>query len=127
MKILILEDDDFMARMYEKAFVMKKHKVVVAPNGQAAIDIGKKDDKFDLLIVDLMMPIMNGFDFMAEIKKIKMFDGVPIMILSNLTSKRDAEEAERLGAAQFIIKSDHGPYYVIEQAEALLKNKDKKK
>ncbi|USN92204.1 MAG: response regulator [Candidatus Nomurabacteria bacterium] len=105
--ILICEDEEFVARSYIRKLELEGFSVKHARNGQGALDMMKGGD-VDLVLLDLMMPLKSGFDVLAEIQNSndESFKKVPIIVASNLGQKSDIEEAKRLGAVDFIVKSN---------------------
>ena len=74
----------------------------------------------DIILLDLMLPKMNGFDFLSETKTRKLI--VPVVILSNLGSKEDIDMALSLGAVDFIVKASVTPKQIVEKVQDILKN-----
>lgn len=102
-KILIAEDEKSIARALQIKLSLSGFEVDLAANGEEALSLMKKK-KFDLLLLDIMMPKMDGFSVMEEMKKNK--NKTPIIILSNLSQEDDSLRAKKLGAADFFIKSN---------------------
>jgi len=102
-KILIAEDERPMARALELKLSHEGYDVTYAANGQEALDFLKKD-KFDIILLDLMMPKVDGFGVLEEMKAKKM--KIPVIILSNLSQVEDEERAKKMGAKDFFIKSN---------------------
>lgn len=105
--ILLCEDEEFVARSYIRKLELEGFTVHHAHNGQQGLDI-LKDKSVDLILLDLMMQIKSGFDVLAEIKSGDNEDlkKIPIVVASNLGQATDIEEAKRLGAVDFIVKSN---------------------
>ena len=114
-KILLAEDDKFIARAYQDGLSRAGFEVVLAVNGQEAID-KVKSEKTDLVLLDLIMPKKNGFEVLEEIKADKTLK-MPVIILSNLSQDSDIEKAKELGAAGYIVKSNFSMKEVIEKIE----------
>lgn len=102
-KILIAEDERSIAKALQIKLSLSGFEVEIAVNGEEALKL-LKETKFDLLLLDIMMPKMDGFSVMEEMKKNKI--KTPIIILSNLSQEEDAERAKKLGAVDFFIKSN---------------------
>ena len=92
--------------------------VELAGNGEDALTL-MKEKKFDLLLLDIMMPKMDGFTVMEEMKKKK--NKTPIIVLSNLSQEDDAKRAKDLGAADFFIKSNTPLNEIVSKIEKFLK------
>jgi CheY-like chemotaxis protein len=112
----IAEDDPLMSRMYERAFRLGGHAITMAADGEAALaELAKISPKPDVIILDVMMPKMSGFDVLAKVKKDKALKDIPTVMLTNLAGKEDAEKAIALGAASYLIKSDYNPKQVVDK------------
>jgi len=119
-KILIVEDDLFISKMYKKKFEIKGHQVDTAADGKDGLD---KMTTFapDLVLMDIMMPKMNGLEALDAAKKDEKLKNIPVMILTNLSTTDDAEASMKKGAIKFIIKSEVTPAQVVAEAEKFLK------
>jgi DNA-binding response OmpR family regulator len=106
-RILLCEDEIYVARSYIRKLELEGFEVHHAHNGQEAIDM-LKTVKVDLVLLDLMMPLKSGFDVLSEIQNSedKELRSVPIVVASNLGQSSDIEEAKRLGASDYVIKSN---------------------
>lgn len=102
-KILIAEDEKSIAKALQIKLSLAGFEVEIAVNGEEALTL-MKGKKFDLLLLDIMMPKKDGFSVMEEMKKNK--NKTPIIILSNLSQEEDAVRARNLGAIDFFIKSN---------------------
>ncbi|MGH9857800.1 MAG: response regulator [Acidobacteriota bacterium] len=113
-RVLIIEDDQFIREMY--ALIIRKEglEVTEAPDGAAGL-VEARAGGYSIILLDLMMPQMDGLAFLKELKKEppKTPNG-PIYVLSNLAYKDAQEEATRLGAKGFLVKADLEPKEVIE-------------
>ncbi|MAF81102.1 response regulator [bacterium] len=107
-KLVLIEDDPIMIRMYEKAFSFEGHKVETANNGADGIK-KIKQMKPDLVLLDIMMPKMNGLEVLDKLKGTDDTKDVPVVVLTNLASEKDAEAALSKGAVRYIIKSEQDP------------------
>ena len=101
-RILIAEDDGFMSKMLKGKLTEKGYEVDLVSNGQDAFDKASKD-AYDLVITDLIMPQIDGFQLLKMLKEAS-YKG-PIFVFSNLTQPEDEEEVMRLGAAAYLSKS----------------------
>lgn len=104
--ILLCEDEEFVARSYIRKLEIEGYTVVHARNGQEVIDY-LKTLRPNLILLDLMMPLKTGFEVLKDIQEgddeVKK---IPIIVASNLGQKSDIDEALRLGAKDFLIKSN---------------------
>lgn len=117
-KILIAEDEKPMAKAL--TYKLNKSGFDATPvfNGQEALDELKKE-KYDLLILDLMMPVMDGFTLLGELNNKNIM--LPVIVASNLGQENDIKEARKLGVVDYIIKSDTPLLEIIEKVNKILK------
>ena len=104
-KILLVEDDNFLTKLLVKKLIENQADVIRAVDGEDAIKILKSSPKFDLILLDLLMPNMGGFEVMEKINADEKIKGTPIIILSNLGEKNDIERGVSLGAKKFLVKA----------------------
>ncbi len=104
-KILIGEDDKFLASAYRLKLTKAGFEIQIAHDGE---EIVKALATFlpDLILLDLVMPIKDGFTALEEIRSQEKFKLIPILVASNLGQKEDIDRAKSLGANDFVIKSD---------------------
>ncbi|MCK5085477.1 response regulator [Candidatus Parcubacteria bacterium] len=116
-KILILEDDKFLLKAYEIKFEQSDLDVILATDGISGFELAEKE-KPSLIILDLMLPRMNGFEFLKKIKSDEKLKNIPVIVISVLGQKVDQERAIKLGAEKYFIKTD----YTLEEIIKNLKN-----
>jgi two-component system phosphate regulon response regulator PhoB/two-component system alkaline phosphatase synthesis response regulator PhoP len=104
-KILIAEDDNFLVNAYRLKFEKSGFEVQIAFDGNQALEILNKFVP-SVILLDLIMPNMDGFSVLAELKKVEKYKKIPVIITSNLGQKEDIEKAMNLGARDFFVKSD---------------------
>ncbi|MFA6548010.1 MAG: response regulator [Candidatus Magasanikbacteria bacterium] len=102
-KILIVEDEKPMAHALELKLSHSGFETVIASDGEAALENLKKQ-KFDLVLLDLMIPKLDGFGVMKAMKENK--DKTPVIVSSNLGQEDDAQKAKSMGAKWYFVKSD---------------------
>ncbi len=123
-KILIAEDDTFLANAYRVKLTKAGYEVKLVNDGQEAINALEKFIP-DLIILDVIMPIKDGFMTLEEIKANPKLKHIPVIVASNLGQKEDSEKALSLGAVDFIIKSDFHLEDLITKIEMILKSSNK--
>ena len=121
-KILIVEDDTFISRMYEAKLVNLGYEAKIAENGQDGLRV-MQEWLPDLVLLDLILPILDGFEFLKQIKADNNLKNIPIIVLSNLDQKENIEKGISLGASDYIIKAQFTPSEVVEKIEKCLKSK----
>ncbi|HSX31458.1 MAG TPA: response regulator [Candidatus Saccharimonadales bacterium] len=107
-KVLIVEDDQLMFRMYVRVFTFEGFEVQLAENGQAGLD-KLKEFTPDIILADVMMPVMNGEEMLVKLKADPATKDIPVIMLTNLADPKAAEESVAKGAEQYIVKSKYSP------------------
>lgn len=104
--VLLVDDDPLIIRMYQNKLSNDGYKVNIATNGEEAL-IEIRKEKPDVILLDVMMPKMNGVETLKELKKDPGTQTIPVIILTNLGDKQeDVEGAKKLGALDYLVKSD---------------------
>ena len=120
--IYFVEDDLLMLRVYERLFKFSGFDLEMASNGEEAIENLKTiARKPDLFILDIMMPKVSGFDVLAFIKQNNDLKNIPVVMFTNLSSKDEAAQALKMGAALYIVKSENNPKEVVEKIKEFIK------
>lgn len=101
-KVLIAEDDKYLADAYQRKLTHEGFEVKIASDGQEALDI-LKGYKPDIILLDMIMPVKDGFSTLEDIKANDKLKDIPVIVASNLGQK---EEIMPLGAADHLIKSN---------------------
>ena len=115
-KIVIIEDEKPIARALELKLKKEGYEVAVAHDGKAGLDIITKGT-YDVALLDLMMPVMDGFEVLAAARKLP---AAPVFIvMSNFTQPEDAERCLSLGARKFLVKSETPLASILQEIEAL--------
>lgn len=118
--ILIVEDDLFLAEIYQKKFEMEGFKVSMANDGEKAVtDIKKKMP--DLVLLDILLPKLDGFSVLEAIKSDNASKDIPIILLTNLGQQDDVQRGLEKGAADYLIKTHFKPSEVVDKVRKLLK------
>jgi len=124
-KILIVEDDKFLRELIKRKLQEVGFEAVSAVNGQEGLAIAQKE-KFSLILLDLIMPGLDGFSFLLEAQKLPSLSAIPIIILSNLGQQEDIDKARRLGAVDFLIKAHFTPNEIVDKINNILGGKVQK-
>jgi len=103
--VLLVEDDEILLRALFLLFHKGEYTIASASDGEIALKMTERL-KPDLVLLDLLMPKMNGFDYLKSIKANTILKDIPVIVLSNLGDKDDIEKAKALGAEDYFIKSD---------------------
>ncbi|MEA3499745.1 MAG: response regulator [Candidatus Marinimicrobia bacterium] len=103
MKILVIDDSSVICDLVKFTLTMKNHEVITAKDGENGIKIAKKDQP-DLILLDILMPKMNGYEACGILKKDKLTKNIPIFILSSKGQMDDIDQAFQYGADNYITK-----------------------
>lgn len=114
-KILIVEDERPLAHALELKFSHEGYEVTIATDGAEGLKIANATT-FSMILLDLIMPQIDGFTFMEQLKKKS-----PIIILSNLGQEEDKERAKKLGAIEYFVKSNTPITEIIKKVKAVIK------
>ncbi len=124
-KILFLDDDQFILQMYGVKFAQTEHELKFASSADEAMKILKDGFKPDALVFDVIMPEVQGFDFVSEAKKEGLLKDVVTIALTNQGELEDYNRAEQLHVDEYIIKANHIPSEVVAMIEySINKNKE---
>lgn len=122
--ILIVDDDEFLLEMYALKFKEVGFKVEIAKTGREAIDKAGELAP-DIILLDIVLPEMDGFEVLQEIRRNKKVPSSLIIMLTNLGQRDDTERSIRLGADDYIIKAHFTPSEVVEKVIILLAKRKK--
>ncbi len=117
--VLLVEDDTFLANIYKTKFEMEGFKVTVAENGEIGLDEVKKK-KPDIVLLDVLLPKMDGFTVLKHIKEDASLASTPVILLTNLGQKDDVEKGLELGAVDYLIKAHFKPSETVSKVKKAL-------
>jgi len=113
-KILIIEDEEILLDLLQKKLTQVGYKVSIAKDGVEGMEeVGKEIP--DLILLDIVMPRMGGFEVMKELQKREEFSKIPIVIISNSGQPVELDLAQKLGAKDWLIKTDFDPQEVLDK------------
>jgi DNA-binding response OmpR family regulator len=121
--VFIVDDDDFLLDMYSLKFRESGFNVEVAHKGNLALEKLREGFNPEVMLLDIVMPEMDGFEVLQEIKKENLAKNTLLIILSNLGQKEDIEKGEKLGVDDYLIKAYLTPKEVVEKVTTLIKKK----
>lgn len=119
-KILLIDDDPFISDMYLVKFKERGFQVEVAQDGKTGL-ARLKEYKPHIVLLDVIMPIMDGFEILKKIKNDSSFAGTKVVLLTNLGQKEDIEKGLELGADDYIVKAHYTPTEVVDKIEKMVK------
>ena len=108
-----------MRRLYQKIFTFEKYEVETAEDGEEGLDKARKS-KPTLILLDIMMPKMNGLQVLGKMKTDPDLKKIPVVMLTNLAGQKDAETALAMGAVKYIVKSEYEPKQVADMVKGVL-------
>ena len=118
--VLIIEDDSYISDMYRIKLESENFEITTAKDGTIGIKILEKQ-KPDIILLDVVMPKMDGFDVLKTIKGNLGLKEVPVVLLTNLSQKENVERGFELGADSYIIKAHFTPSEVVKKIKDILK------
>ena len=123
--ILIIDDDSFLLDMYALKFIKSNFNVTTALGSVPALEKLREGLNPEIILLDIMMPVMDGFELVEKMKEEKLAPNAIIIFLSNRGQQSDVARAEALGASGYIVKASCIPSEVIEKVVTII-NKAKK-
>ena len=119
--ILIVEDEETISSMYKvKLEESEKFKVLIAIDGALGLEMAKKG-KPDIIVLDVILPQLDGFSVLEELKKSGSTKKIPVVMLTNLGTDEDKSKGKKLGAVDYLVKADLTPAQVEEKIKQYLK------
>ena len=118
-RILIVEDDSFVMDIYQTKLGQAGYEIIGADNGLEALKKIEKET-FDLVLLDIIMPYMDGLEVLKKIKSQEKYKKLPIILLTNLSQKEEIDKGLSLGASYYLIKSQFTPSEVLEKIKIYL-------
>lgn len=125
-RVLIVEDEEFLIRALGDNLESEGFTVDMALNGEEAMDKIRKQ-RPDIILLDLLLPIKDGFYVLEELRKNPEWKLIPIIVLSNLDSDTEIKRALELGADDYFVKSQHPIEEVIDMIKEYFSGKRRKK
>ena len=119
-KILLVEDELTLSEMYKTKFKREGFDVVVLGSGEVVFETAKKI-KPNIILLDVILPKIDGFAVLKELKKNVSTKKIPVIMLTNLGQDEDKKKGKDLGAEDYVVKADSTPAQVLERVEKVLK------
>jgi len=118
-KILLVEDDQFLIEIYSKKLAENEFFVEVVSNGEEVL-AKAKEKKPDLIILDIVLPQVDGWEILHQIKQDPELKNTKVIILSNLGQKEEVERGIESGAEKYLIKAHFTPSQVVEEVKKII-------
>lgn len=119
-RILIIEDDPLLSEIYVTKFHQEGFTVDAAKDGKEGLS-KMKENKPDLILLDVVLPETDGFEVLKSFKKSVLLKDIPVILLTNLSQRNEVEKGIKLGASLYLIKAHFTPTEVVGKVKEILK------
>jgi len=123
--ILIVEDEVVLSNIMRVRLEDEKYKVTLVENGQDALKVLEKNIP-DVILLDLIMPDMDGFEFLKEIKNVPAYQNIPVIVSTNLNQEEDISRVKSMGVTDYVVKSDVTMTQLADKVTEIVKRKTTK-
>lgn len=117
--VLIIEDERFLCNLLVKKFENGGFQVIGALDGETGLKEVRERIP-DVILLDLLLPGIDGFEVLRRLKKDEELRRIPVIIISNLSDKRDIEKAHKGGAAAYLVKADFSPQDILDKVRQFI-------
>ncbi len=118
-KILFIEDESALQKIIGESLEQENYEIISAIDGEIGLKLAQKE-KPDLIILDLVLPKMHGFDVLKKLKENVETKNIPVIILTNLEGVKDIDKAIELGATTYLVKAQYDLKEVVEKIKKTL-------
>jgi len=119
-KVLIVEDEEMLVNMYISKFEKEGFEPIKALNGREGLELAKKENPA-IVLLDIIMPEMDGFMVLKELKVDPKTKNIPVIMLTNLGQDEDIQKGNKLGAKDYLVKANLTPAQVVDKVKEILK------
>lgn len=123
-KILIIDDEPAVLQMYKMKLEMEGFLAITAVDGERGIEIAKKE-KPDVILLDIIMPKLNGLDVLKILKEDKDTKEIPVFLLTNLPAESGGEKGQELGAVGYLVKAEYEPEALTTMLKGVIEKRPK--
>ena len=123
-KLLLIEDDVTLVKMYERKFTSDGYEVVIAYDGLEGLEKATKE-KPDLVLLDIMLPKLDGLALFKKMRSVPETFNTPVILLTNFGQEDAVFECFKLGAVDYLVKADVTPQQVVKKVESFLEEQKK--
>ena len=113
-KVLVVEDEQLIADLLQKKLIKEGYYAFAAGDGEAALQ-QIREERPDIVLLDIVLPRMNGFEVLAELRKGEELRKIPVIIISNSGQPAEIEKAREAGVRYWLIKTEFDPQEVLEK------------
>lgn len=124
-KIVIMEDEEILQRLLKRKLEIHGYEVLTANNGEEGINILKDGYIPDLILLDIVMPIKDGFEVLANLRDDKKFSSIPVIIISNSGEPVEIKKVKKFGIVDYLVKADFDPEEVLQKVQNFFANNQK--
>ncbi len=117
--ILLVEDDEFLAELYATKLTLEGYKVVLATDGMKGLKLAKEKSP-SLILLDILLPKLDGYQVLAQLKKDSKAKDIPVVLLTNLSQRNEVKKGLDLGAVDYLIKAHFMPSEVVAKIKKYL-------
>lgn len=118
-KVLIVEDEKMLAEMYATKFSMEGFTAIQAHDGAEGIERAQADTP-NIILLDIIMPKLDGFGVLKQLKSQATLKNIPVILLTNLGQDDDIRKGKELGASDYFVKANHSPQEIVDKVKAVL-------
>jgi two-component system alkaline phosphatase synthesis response regulator PhoP len=119
-KILFIEDESALQKTFGEFLTQEGYQVISALDGELGLNLAK-EKKPDLILLDLILPKLNGFEVLKKIKEADETKEIPVIVLTNLENMRDIDKALELGATTYLVKANYSLQEIAEKIKNTIK------
>lgn len=119
-RVLIIEDDNFLQGLEAKKLSKEGYEVLAASNSEETFKILDSKEKIDMILLDLLLPEVDGFSILQRIRENKELVTLPVIVFSNLSEEKDIDKAKKLGISEFMVKSNFTLDELTEKVRSLI-------
>jgi len=118
--ILFIEDESALQKTFGEILKQEGYEMISALDGETGLRLAKSE-KPDLILLDLILPKMHGFDVLKKIKEDKEIKNIPVIVLTNLEDIKDVDRAIGLGATTYLVKAQYSLEEIVEKIKNALR------
>jgi CheY-like chemotaxis protein len=117
--VLFIEDDKFLRKLLGKKLAQAGFMVKEVERAEEAFEI-LKEENVSLILLDLILPGIDGYEFMERLKKEERWKDIPVVVFSNLAREEEEKKVRELGAVEYLLKAEHTPGVIVEKLKMIL-------